>query len=178
MKRLLNTLYVLTPKTRLSREGLCILVKSPDQNPVKVPVGSLDSVVCFAQVTHTAEMLDLCVQSGLTLTYLSEYGRFHARMEGPVSGNVLLRREQYRLESDAKASVLLTRFILTAKLANARRVLLRGARDGHGDVDLRKTADKLKTVGERLDRVMELDRLRGLEGEAAALYWGVFGKLI
>ncbi|MBF0625604.1 MAG: type I-C CRISPR-associated endonuclease Cas1 [Magnetococcales bacterium] len=181
MKRLLNTLYILTPGTRLSREGGCILVEMPERDAVRVPMGTLEGVVCFAQVTHTPALLDHCAESGVTLTHLSEYGRFLARLEGPVSGNVLLRREQYRRLDDGKAVADLARFILVAKLANARRVLLRGAREEVGEEvgdPLRQAAERIKSIGERLGTVTELDVLRGLEGEAAALYWGVFRHLL
>lgn len=179
MKRLLNTLYVFSPGTHLSREGACVRIHVPERKPILVPTATLDGIVCFAQVTHSAPLLDHCVKVGITLTHLSEYGRFIARLEGPVSGNVMLRREQYRRMDDPPACADIVRCILTAKLANGRNVLLRANRDNsENNPTLTHTANTIKTIGDRLERTTELNQLRGLEGEAAAIYWGVFNLLI
>lgn len=178
MRRMLNTLYVLTTGTRISREGLCLLLEPPEREPVKVPVGTLEGLICQAGVTCTPPLLELCADHGVTVTFLSEYNRFLARVEGPVSGNVLLRREQYRREGEAAASLILARAVVAAKVANSRRVLLRAAREGSPEEPLQPVIARMEGIVHQLERVDDLERVRGLEGEAAALYWQVFGHLL
>jgi CRISPR-associated protein Cas1 len=123
-----------------------------------------------------------CAEHGVGVSFLSENGRFLARVHGPVSGNVLLRREQYRWADDPARSAAVARFVLTGKLANSRRVVLRAARDHGGDgrgERLRYTAARLADCLERLqDERLALDELRGIEGEAGNLYFGAFDHLV
>ncbi|MBF0132045.1 MAG: type I-C CRISPR-associated endonuclease Cas1 [Magnetococcales bacterium] len=181
MKQLLNTLFVLSTGSKLSRDGACILLEAPSRPPMRIPAATLDGVVCMAGVNHTPPLLDLCVEHGVSLTYLSEYGRFIARMEGPVSGNVLLRRDQYRQADIPEKLADIARDIITGKLANARQVLMRGARetaDAEKETLLRQATERIDGIRKRLVRTLDLESLRGLEGEAGAVYWGVFGALL
>ncbi|MBF0436790.1 MAG: type I-C CRISPR-associated endonuclease Cas1 [Magnetococcales bacterium] len=181
MKQLLNTLYVLSMGSTLSRDGACIQLESPLRPPMRIPAATLDGVVCMAGTTHTPPFLDLCVEHGLSVTYLSAYGRFIARMEGPVSGNVLLRRDQYRQADAPDICANITREIITGKLANSRQVIMRSARetpDAERETTLRHAAERLDGIRQRLKSVHDIDALRGLEGEAASVYWGVFGTLL
>jgi CRISPR-associated protein Cas1 len=121
-----------------------------------------------------------CAERDVSVSFLSERGRFLARVCGPVSGNVLLRREQYRRADSLEGTLEIARAIVLCKLANARRVLLRAMRD-HTEsecADLRCAADSLRRCVDSALASPNLDALRGIEGEGAALYFGVFGKLI
>ncbi len=179
MKRLHNTLYVMTPGSRLNREGGCVQVTAPERKPLKIPIATLDGIVCHSQITQSPAFLDHCSESGVTLTYLNEYGRFIGRLEGPISGNILLRREQYRRMDDPEAAVELARYILSAKLANSRVVLQRAQREKKADSPpLHDAIAGIRQALNRLSKVADLERLRGIEGEAAALYWGAFDALI
>jgi CRISPR-associated protein Cas1 len=125
--------------------------------------------------------MGLCAERNVGISFLSERGRFWARVEGPVSGNVLLRREQYRRADDAVASSELARAIVVAKIANCRTVLLRAARErpeGEGAPELATAADHLAQHLRSLEEPMSLDTVRGKEGDAARMYFGVFDHLI
>ncbi|MHB8766890.1 MAG: type I-C CRISPR-associated endonuclease Cas1c [Deferrisomatales bacterium] len=182
MKKHLNTLFVTTPGSYLAKDGECVLVRVEREDKARIPVHTLGGLVCFGQVSLSPQLMAHCAEHGVGVSFLSEQGRFLARVQGPVSGNVLLRREQYRWADDPGRSAALARFVLTGKLANSRNVLLRAARD-HGD-DGRD--ERLRTAARRLsdclDRLQDggrpLDELRGIEGEAAALYFGTFDDLI
>ncbi|HAS88976.1 MAG TPA: subtype I-C CRISPR-associated endonuclease Cas1, partial [Desulfovibrio sp.] len=100
MKKLLNTLYVTTQGSYLSKDGECIVVRSEDGGKRKFPVHVLDGVVCFGNVLCSPFLLGHCADSGLSVSFLTENGRFLAEVKGPQSGNVLLRREQYRRADD------------------------------------------------------------------------------
>lgn len=96
MKQLLNTLYVTTQKAYLARDGEAVAVRVEKETKLRVPIHTLGSIVCFGNVSCSPFLMGLCGESGVALAFLTEHGRFLARVQGPVSGNVLLRREQYR----------------------------------------------------------------------------------
>jgi CRISPR-associated protein Cas1 len=125
--------------------------------------------------------MGLCGDRGVTISYLTEYGRFLARVEGPISGNVLLRRAQYRHSEDAEKSAELARAIVTAKLANCRTVLLRSLRDhpdSTGADEIGAAVDRLSRALDRFQIQLPLDTVRGIEGESARNYFQVFDHLI
>src|SRR4030042_7019564 len=95
MKHLLNTLYVTSQGSYLAREGETVLVRVERETKFRVPIHTLDGIVCFGQVSCSPPLMQLCGEKNVTISFLSEYGKFWARVHGPVSGNVLLRREQY-----------------------------------------------------------------------------------
>jgi len=181
MKHYLNTLYVTTQGAYLAKDGECVLVRVEGKDRLRLPVHGLGGLVCFGNVTCSPFLLGHCAENNVAVSFLTEYGRFLARVQGPVSGNVLLRREQYRRADDPQASAGLARSVLTGKVANARTVLLRAVRDHSDKSDataLRVAAERLADCGARLALGAELDTLRGIEGEAGHVYFGVFDHLI
>ena len=182
MKKLLNTLFITTQGSYLSKEGECVEVRVEGETKAHIPIHTLGGIVCFGNVLCSPFLLGHCGEHGVAVSFLTEHGRFLARVQGPVSGNVLLRREQYRWADDPKRSAAMARSVLTAKLANSRNVLLRAARD-HGedgrDERLRPAAQRLADCLRRLERPdQSLDEVRGIEGEAGAIYFGAFDALI
>lgn len=181
MKKLLNTLYVTTQGTYLAKEGECIVVRVGNEVRLRVPVHSLGGVVCFGQVSCSPFLMGFAAERGLGFSFLTEHGRFLARVQGPVSGNVLLRREQYRRADSPESSAEVARSIISAKVVNARRVLQRAMRD-HGDkldgAALEMKVRHLRDCLMRLQQPVSLDVVRGVEGEAAKGYFSVFDNLI
>ena len=181
MKKLLNTLYVTTQGAYLSREGETVLVRVEKETRLQVPIHTLAGIVCFGQVSCSPFLLGLCAERGVGVSFLTEYGRFLARVQGPVSGNVLLRREQYRWADDPERSADMARSILVGKIANSRTVLRRALRD-HGSKPgteaLDNAATRLRFSLEQLQVPASLDVLRGIEGDAAGTYFSVFDHLI
>jgi len=181
MKRHLNTLYVMTEGAYLACEGETVLVRAENETRLKVPIHMLGGIVCFGRVGWSPALMGLCGERGVALSLLSTNGRFRARIQGPISGNVLLRREQYRRADDAQASAALARSIVAGKVVNCRQVLLRGLRDydrNDGSDGLKKAADRLARLLHDLETESSLDAIRGFEGEAARTYFGVFDHLI
>lgn len=181
MRKLLNTLYVTTQGSYLSKEGETVAVKIEGQTVINFPLHLLDGIVCFGQISCSPALMGYCAEQGVTISFLTEYGRFLARVQGPVSGNVLLRREQYRRADDQKSSLELAKMFLTAKIANQRTVLQRALRD-HGEKinsKLISSASFLLINSLKIIEMQEqLDALRGVEGEAANVYFSVFDHLI
>jgi CRISP-associated protein Cas1 len=181
MKKHLNTLFVTTQGAYLAKEGETVVVRVEKEVKLRVPVHTVGGIVCFGNVSCSPFLMGFCAENGVGISFLSEYGRFLARVQGPVSGNVLLRREQYRQADDLKAAAAIARCILTGKITNSRTVLQRVVRDHGEKVDagaVEFTAKRLTNYLELLKEEHPLDTLRGFEGDAAHLYFNIFDHLI
>lgn len=181
MKKLLNTLFVTTQGSYLAKEGETVVVKVEKEVRLQIPIHTLSGIVCFGNVSMSPFLMGFCAEKDVSVSFLTEYGRFLARIKGPVSGNVLVRREQYRRADNEETSAEIASSMISAKVSNCRTVLQRALRD-HGDkIDVerfeqvvRRMAHTLKSVAESLP----LNQLRGIEGDAAADYFSVFDHLI
>ena len=181
MKRHLNTLFVTTQGAYLAKEGESVIVRVEKQTRLRVPVHTLGGIVCFGNVGCSPFLMGFCAERDVSISFLSEYGRFLARVQGPVSGNVLLRREQYRRADDMTFSAQMARSVLTGKLANCRTVLQRALRDHSDKLDADKVSQVSKQISYSLKRLQEdvpLNSMRGIEGDAAHVYFKVFDHLI
>ncbi len=181
MKKLLNTLFVTTQGAYLCHEGESVIVRVEQEVKLRLPIHTLGSIVCFGVVSCSPPLMGLCGERGVAVSFLSEHGKFLARVEGPVSGNVLLRREQYRRADDMKTCSALASVAVTTKIANCRTVLLRAVRDNAEAVNaaaIEDAAAALRRLIDELKQGLSLDRVRGVEGDAARTYFGVFDHLI
>jgi CRISP-associated protein Cas1 len=181
MKRLLNTLYVTTQGSYLHREGETVEVSQEGEIKLRIPIHTLTGIVCFGQVSMSPPLMGLCAERQVMISFLSRNGRFLARVEGPVSGNVLLRREQYRRADDPDLAKEVACSVVTAKINNCRVVLQRALRehpDCEGAQNLAASVDHLSEMLKALEKASTSDSVRGLEGEAAANYFSVFNHLI
>ncbi|UJS21602.1 MAG: type I-C CRISPR-associated endonuclease Cas1c [Candidatus Brocadia sp.] len=181
MKRHLNTLFVTTQGAYLAKEGETVVVKVEGEVKLTIPVHTLGGIVCFGQVSCSPYLMGFCAEKEVAISFLTETGDFLAKVQGPVSGNVLLRREQYRRADDPKSSALIARAVLTGKIANCRTVLSRALRDHSDKIDadaVSKASQRLAHYIVRLNAELTLDISRGIEGESASTYFGVFNQLI
>jgi CRISPR-associated protein Cas1 len=180
MKKLLNTLYITTQGTYLHRDGETVAVKKDEDTLLRVPIHTLEGIVCFGRVSVSPPAMGLCTEHGVLISYFSEHGEFWARVQGAVRGNVLLRRQQYRLADDAERSAVIAQAVVMAKVANCRTTLLRAAREREGGLsDVEAVADRLgRTLDMLLRQQLSVDRVRGVEGECAQHYFAVFDSLI
>lgn len=184
MRRQLNTLYVTTQGAWLKKDGANIVMQVDGTECARLPAHMLESLVCIGRVLVSPPLLGYCAEQGISVCYLTENGRFLVRVEGPVSGNVLLRREQYRRSDDRPRCAAIVRSLLLGKVHNQRAVVSRALRD-HGDgldesghAALSRVSKNLQHILDKLLRESDPDVLRGLEGEAAHAYFGVFDQLV
>ena len=181
MKKHLNTLFVTTQGAYLAKEGETVVVKINQEVRLRVPVHTIGGIVCFGNVSCSPFLMGFCGENGVGISFLTEYGRFLARVQGPVSGNVLLRREQYRKADDLEYSAQMAKSFVTGKIANCRTVLQRALRDHVQKLDedtLRRSVDDMSRSLQSLELNQSLDAVRGLEGDAAHTYFSVFDHLI
>lgn len=178
MKKHLNTLYVTTQNAYLHKEGESVVVNVEKETRLRLPIHTLDGIVCFGAVSMSPFLMHHCAESDVAVSFLSEYGKFLARIQGPVSGNVLLRRGQYRVADQPEAAAGIARNILVGKIANARTVLRRALRDHGESSDLQTAEARLTHYLRRLEKPWSMDELRGIEGEAAASYFSAFPQMV
>ena len=181
MRKLLNTLYVSSQGSYLHQEGETIVVEREKQKVLQLPIHTIGGIVCFGNVLCSPFLLGFCAERDVAVSFLSEYGRFLASVRGPVSGNVLLRRQQYRMADDENMTRGIAASVVSGKLANCRIVMNRTVRDHATKINteaLREASENIGRIIERIPRAAGTDELRGLEGQAAAEYFRVFDHLI
>lgn len=181
MKQLANTLFVTTPDTYLSLDGENVVILKKEAELRRIPLHNLESIVAFGYTGASPALMGACAKRNIALSFLTQNGKFLARIVGEAQGNVILRKTQYRLSDSEAASADLARNFLLAKLYNSRWILERAARD----YALRLDAEKLRQISaflahsiNQLETAATLEEMRGVEGEAAAQYFSVFDDLI
>jgi CRISPR-associated protein Cas1 len=181
MRQLLNTLFVMTPNAYLRLEGETICVEVEHEKKLQVPLHHLGSLVLVGDVMVTPALMRRCAEDGRTIVFLDRHGQFRARLEGPVSGNILLRQAQHTAAGNAVATLTIARACVAGKLRNSRHILVRGARDAKEDADataLRQAAQLIAGHIRQLPAAGDLDTLRGLEGDSARVYFSAMKHLI
>jgi len=178
---LLNTLYVMTPQSYVHLENGTVRIDVEREKRLQVPLHHLAGLVTFGNVMISPALIHRLGDEGKSLVLLDEHGRFKARLEGPVSGNILLRQAQHRAANDSKATLELARACVAGKLKNSRAILQRGAReaaDPEEAVELRRAADNLAASLRAAADANDLDELRGVEGEAARRYFAALNLIV
>ena len=181
MPNLHNTLFVTSEGAYVAKSGESAVVKVDGAVRMQVPLHHLSSIVCFGWAGVSPELMAACMAAGINVAFLSTTGRFLARVEGPLGGNVLLRRAQYRAADDPQATTALSRAFVAGKIANSRTVLQRALRDHPnraGAAAIAAAIDHITRVAPRLLAAPDADVVRGIEGDVAARYFGVFECLI
>lgn len=184
MRPIKNTLFVQTQGAWLNKQGENVVMNVDHEVKGRLPIHQLDAIVCFGQVSISPALMAYCTDNAMTITHLNRYGKFQARIEGAVSGNVLLRREQYRIGDDPKRVQPICHSIILGKVHNQRQVVRRYLRDYKSQLDT-EVVERLESVQIRLEHGLHkilatenLPDLLGREGEMASLYFSVFPYFI
>lgn len=181
MKKLLNTLYVTSENSYLSLDGENIVVFEDKKEVGRLPLHNLEGIVSFGYRGTSLALMGACADRNISLCYVTPQGKFLARVTGKIKGNVILRQQQYESSRDKEISLSIAKNCITGKIYNARWVLERAVRDH----SLQINTDQVKTASVHLKQSLEYirnsqskEQLRGYEGEAASIYFGVFNELI
>lgn len=181
MRKLLNTLFVTTEDAYLTLDGENVVALRDKDELARFPLHTLEGIVAFTYSGASPALMGACSKKGVNLCFCSPTGRFLARAVGEANGNVLLRKTQYRVSDDPSASCRVARNMVFGKVFNCRWSLERTIRD-HG---MRADAEKLKNASVHLQETLpkiagtdNLENLRGLEGEAATVYFSVLDEMI
>ena len=180
MRKLLNTLYVISENSYLTLDGENIVVYEEKQEIGRLPLHNLEGIVSFGYRGTSPALMGACADRNISLCYMTPQGKFLARVTGKIKGNVILREQQYRSSQDEEVSLSIAKCIL-GKIYNSRWVLERAIRDHGLQIDVEKVksaSDNLKKSLEYIKECQSKEQLRGYEGEAASIYFGVFDQLI
>lgn len=181
MKKLLNTLYVTSEGSYLSLDGENVVVFDQKGEVGRLPLHNLEGIISFGYRGTSPALMGACAERNISLCYLSPQGKFLARVSGRIKGNVILREQQYKTFLDNEKSLEIAKNCIIGKIYNARWVLERATRDHSLQVnveEIKKISKKLKTSLVRVRDCQTKEQLRGVEGEAAQIYFGVFDELI
>lgn len=178
MRKLLNTLYVTTPDAYLSKDGLNVVVSVNQKEVFRIPAINIEGIVTFGYIGASPGVMKLCTENGISLTFLSPHGRFISRMQGPVKGNVLLRKKQYQLSDDIKWSIHISRLIIGGKIQNYRNVLKRYIRDYGENIAISNALAIIEQSKRDTLQAEDMKSLIGYEGIASNAYFNVLSTLI
>ena len=180
MRKLKNILYITSPDAYIMCEGEALKIRIGKDKEIKLPAHNLEGLVQFGYPGVSPRAMALCAKLGISITFLSQHGKFLARVEGPQSGNILLRREQYRIYDQYEKSLLISKSMIAAKIINSNLILKRGIRDysDRMNIDFERAIEKLDQMPESIINCDSEDVLRGIEGDAAREYFGKFSNLI
>ncbi|OOF80151.1 type I-C CRISPR-associated endonuclease Cas1c [Rodentibacter caecimuris] len=176
MRKLQNTLYITTQGSYLHKDRETLVVEQERKKVAQLPVHSIGHIFCFGNVLVSPFLMGFCGENNVNLAFFTENGRFLGRLQGRQSGNVLLRRAQYRLSE--QNPVTIARHIIAAKIQSGKRVLQRRLRN-HGELEeIQVAVSAMNFALRQLKRAQSLELIRGIEGDAAARYFGVFSHLL
>ncbi len=181
MRKLLNTLYVLTENCYLTLDGENIVILDGEKTLGRFPLHTLENIVCFTYKGATPALMGACAERQIGMSFFSPRGNFLARAVGKEYGNVLLRKEQYRISDDEDRSISYAKNMMIGKIFNGRWSVERTLRDHAYRVDeekLRRISNTLYDSLHKIEKVSALDELRGVEGKAAEQYYSVFDDMI
>lgn len=181
MKKLLNTLFVLSEDVYLTLDGENAVIKREDSEAGRFPIHPLDGICCFSYRGASPALMGACAKRGVYLSFFTQNGKFLARSVGESCGNVLLRRTQYRFADDREKSLGIARYMIFGKIRNARRSIGRTVRDHPMRINCEKADEVCALLGNSAKNALnsgDPDVLRGIEGDAAAAYFSFFDDMI
>jgi len=176
MKKLLNSLYITRQGAYLHKERETLVIEVEKEKILQLPIHAIQAIYCFGNVLVSPFLIGFCGEKGIHLAFFTQYGRFLGRFQGPQMGNVLLRKAQY--QTAEKAPLSISRNIIAAKLYNSRAVLYRHQRNHGKNEKIQQAILQISSALNRLKKANTLDIIRGIEGEVASFYFGVFNEMI
>ncbi len=179
MRKMLNVLYVTTPGAYLAKDGENIVVRVLEEEKFKIPAHTIEGIVCFGYAGASPALMHHCAENNIGLSFLTEHGKYMGRITGHVSGNVLLRRKQYRFADEKEKSISIANTMIAGKIANCRTILQRAQRENNiPGPELETAILKLSRKIRLAQNASNAESLRGIEGEAASIYFSMFNYLI
>lgn len=178
MRKLLNTLYITTPESYLSKDGENVVVSVKQEEVFRISVLNIESIVTFGYMGASPGLMKLCADKGIGLTFLSPNGRFISRIQGQTRGNVLLRKTQYTLSEDENVATELSKICIAGKIQNYRNILKRFERDYGKKEEIESAITEMERAKRDVLSSFEIDTIRGIEGDAASIYFSVLPYLI
>lgn len=181
MRKILNTLYITTPELYLSLDGENVVVKKEQIEVGRLPLHNIEGIVSCGYMGASPSLMEKCAALNISISFLSSSGRFKAKVTGKSYGNILLRRQQYRMADNNDLSLMVAKNFIIGKIYNERSVVNRAIREYSERIDtsqLITVSEQLQVILESIDGILDIDTLRGVEGKAATYYFSILDKLI
>lgn len=178
MRKLLNTLYITTPESYISKDGENVVVSINQQEVFRISVLNIEAIVTFGYMGASPGAMKLCAERGIGLTFLSSHGHFISRIQGQLKGNVLLRKAQYALSENEERSMEIAKTCIAGKIQNYRSILKRYERDYGRNHEIESAVQNMERLKNRVLIAYDKNTIRGLEGDAASLYFSAMPNLI
>ena len=178
MRKLLNTLYVTTPESYLSKDGLNVVVSVNQKEIFRIPIINIEGIVTFGYMGASPGLMKLCADYSVSLSFLSPHGKFIGKFQGPIKGNVLLRTKQWECAKDMQFALSVSKLFVAGKIQNYRNILSRSIRDNGENKVVEEAVSHLKYCKQKALIASDMDYLRGIEGDAANRYFDAFPHLI
>ena len=178
MRKLLNILYVTTPESYLSKDGENVVVSVKQEERFRIPIINLEGIITFGYMGASPGLMKHCADNGVSLSFLSPNGRFIGRLQGPVHGNVLLRKTQYQINDDIERSLHFAQLFVAGKIQNYKTILQRFIRDNGDSIQIADAIKSLEKSKQWALNANDLPSLIGVEGDAANSYFEVFPMLL
>lgn len=177
MRKLLNTLYVTTPESYLSKDGQNVVISVRQKETFRIPIINLEGIITFGYSGASPGLMKLCSENNVALTFLTSTGAYIGRFQGKTHGNVLLRKEQYNL-CESEESLHAARIMISGKINNYRAIVMRFLRDHGSNFSIEQAAQSLEVLKRKALNASDKQTAMGIEGEAASVYFGVMDNLI
>ncbi|MDR0852894.1 MAG: type I-C CRISPR-associated endonuclease Cas1c [Clostridiales Family XIII bacterium] len=181
MRKLLNTIYVTTPESYLTRDGENLVVKIDKETKFRMPFSNIEGIVCFGYMGASPSLMGKCADENISLSFMTPSGRYLASVHGKTHGSVFLRKKQYQVADDLEFCLDFSKNIIAAKLYNSHFLLNRSIRDNREKCDVEKLEIISSQIGDAANNVFEMhnkDELRGFEGAQAKAYFSVFDDML
>ncbi|MDO5726076.1 MAG: type I-C CRISPR-associated endonuclease Cas1c [Tissierellia bacterium] len=181
MRKLLNTLYITQEDIRLSRDGSNVVINKNNEKLGQIPIQYLENIVCFTYVGISSSLMELSTENNVSISFLSPWGKYRGRVEGPIKGNVLLRKEQYRISENEEDTLVFAKSFMFGKIYNSTKILQRATRDYKDLKDpmrIELAINNLKEAKKKIFESNNLESLLGIEGDASRNYFQNFYQLI
>lgn len=178
MRKLLYTLYITTPESYLSKDGMNVVISVNQQEVFRIPVINIEGIVTFGYMGASPGLMKLCSENNVSLTFLTPQGRFISRIQGATRGNVLLRKRQYKLSEQNDWTLHVSKIMIAGKIQNYRNILRRFIRDYGENTIVTNVAKSMEIFKRDLLLASDHQSLMGIEGMAANRYFEVFPCLM
>ena len=178
MRKLLNTLYVTLPNAYLRKDGMNVVISVEQEDKFRIPIINIESIVVFGYMGISPGLMNLCCENGVSVTFLTNHGKFISRLQGPTRGNVYLRKRQYEMSDTESDSLNISKILIAGKIQNYRNILKRHIRDYGENNEVEEAINNLENRKRYALKSTDFQNLLGHEGMASNIYFSIFPHLI
>jgi CRISP-associated protein Cas1 len=173
----MGTIYVTQDDSFISKIDERLNVKFDKKIILDVPLIKVDGLVVMGRSSISPAAIAELIDKKIPLTFLTNNGKYIARLEPEMSKNIFVRNAQWKAAGESAQAVHVTQGFVRGKLKNYRQTLQQSQRR-YSELDLSAGIAQLTNAIASLEKVDSINSIRGLEGAGSAAYFGCFNQLI